>query len=387
MLTENDLIDLFHKYRTHTITESEFRKLQEWINSSEENQQFFLNYIKLYKGELRAEAGFRTDSAKAWKAIQRKRKHYHLRRRIYIFAAAACFLAAMIGSAVYLNSYTKVPIDTQPTTFTEQFPELPKNKAMLILNSGKQIVLEKDSALTILDNGTPVAYGTNNSLDYQQTSSQIPAPQYNIITVPMGSTFALTLSDGTRVMLNSASSLRYPVTFKGERKVELNGEAYLEVAHNGETFTVQAGNKEIKVLGTRFNVSAYKEKEMVTTLVEGKVEIKSGTNRKVLLPGEQATVTQETGGISVAKVDTDLYTSWVSGQYDFTNTPLHTILTQLELWYGVKMVYRDAGVKGICFDGTLFRNKSLGFSLEIIQQVSDVQFTKEDDKIIVTLRN
>lgn len=383
MLIENDLLNLCRKYRTHTITEFEFSKLREWVNSSEENQQFFSNYIKLYKTKLRAVASLQANPSTAWQSIQRKRKRYRLRRKIYIFAAAACFFTAIIGSVLYLNSL-EATIDTQPITFTEQFPELSSNKAMLTLSSGKQIILDNDSALVISDNGVDIANGMNNSLEYQKVSSQTSAPQYNIITVPMGSTFSLTLSDGTRVTLNSASSLRYPLSFAGERKVELNGEAYLDVAHNGETFTVQAGNKEIKVLGTRFNVSAYQEKEMVTTLVEGKVEIKSGAHRKVLLPGEQATVTQETGSISVAKVDTDLYTSWVSGQYDFTNTPLHTILSQLELWYNVKMVYKDAGAKEIRFDGTIFRNKSLGFSLEIIQQISDVQFTKENNVIVVT---
>ena len=263
---------------------------------------------------------------------------------------------------------------------------MPKNKVTLTLSSGQQIVLDKDSVQAISDNGLAVANGTNTSLNYKDVFSDASVPQYNTVTVPEGSTFTLTLSDGTQVTLNSSSVFRYPVAFRGDRCVELIGEAFFDVTHNGTSFMVKVDNKEVKVLGTRFNVSGYSEKDMVTTLVEGKVEVKSGDRSKLLQPGEQATVDENKGNISVAKVDTELYTSWITGKYDFTQTPLSTILSQLSLWYGVKVVYKDPHVKDFHFDGTVFRNKPLGFSLEIIQQVSDVQFDRQDGVVFVSLQ-
>ena len=386
MLSETELIDLCRRYTIHELTEAEFQKLQAWVNSSEENHRFFSNYVKLYKADLRVEASQKADPDSGWLAIERKRKSYRLRHRFYIVAAVACLLGVIVGSAVYLNSYNGVPAIIEPVTLTEAFPDMPKNKVTLTLSSGQQIVLDKDSVQAISDNGLAVANGTNTSLDYQNVASDASVPKYNTVTVPEGSTFTLTLSDGTQVTLNSSSVFRYPVAFRGDRCVELIGEAFFDVTHNGTSFMVKVDDKEVKVLGTRFNVSGYSEKDMVTTLVEGKVEVKSGSRSKLLQPGEQATVDENKGSISVAKVDTELYTSWITGRYDFTQTPLSTILSQLSLWYGVKVVYKDAQVKDFHFDGTVFRNKPLGFSLEIIQQVSDVQFDRQDGVVFVSLQ-
>jgi len=95
-------------------------------------------------------------------------------------------------------------------------------------------------------------------------------------------------------------------------------------------------------------------------------------------------VNQEDNAITIEEVNTDIYTSWVTGKYEFTQVPLHNILSQFELWYGVKVVYKDKDVRGICFDGAVFRNKPLGFSLEIIQQISNVRFAKENGIITVS---
>lgn len=383
MLTENELLDLCNKYRTHRLTEAEYRKLQEWINESEENHRFFANYVKLYKAELRAETYSAAHASKAWIAIDRKRTKRHLRLNIYRSFAAACLLALAIGLSVYFHSKESIRLPEPTATLAETFPDVPLNKVTLTLSSGQQVVLDKDSVLAISDKGNVVAQGTNISLNYAAASSPTATQQYNTISVPQGSVFSLTLSDGTQVTLNSSTTFRYPVAFSGDRKVELDGEAFFDVAHTGTPFIVEANGKEVNVLGTRFNLSAYRRHDLVTTLVEGKVEVKSGSIRKQLSPGQQATINDRTEQISVKEVDTDLYVSWVAGKYEFSQTPLETILSQLELWYGMKIEYRDERLRQIHFDGTVFRNKPLGFSLEIIQQVSNVQFAKKGQSIIV----
>lgn len=385
MLSEDKLIELCHKYRMHTLTEVEFRKLQAWIDESEENHLFFSNYVKLYKAEARSEAGKLANASAAWAAIQRKRKQIYLRHRIYFISAAACFCSVLLGTAIYLGWWGTPQLPQTPdAALTELFPVLPQNKVTLTLSSGQQIVLDKDSMQTISDKGTVVASGTNQVLDYQNVPAQSMVAQYNTVAVPGGSTFSLTLSDGTKVTLNSSTTLRYPVTFNGNRSVELSGEAYFDVTHTGSPFVVKVDGREIEVLGTRFNISAYRSRNLVATLVEGKVAVKNGTMHRQLSPGQQATLNVNDNTLSVEEVDTDLYTSWTTGKYDFSDTPLRTILTQFELWYGVRITYKDERVKNLRFDGTVFRQKPLGFSLEIIQQVSDVRFTRSGETIVVS---
>lgn len=384
MLSENELVDLCHKYQTHKLTESEFQLLQSWVNESEENLRFFSNYVKLYKSEKRIEANQHADAAKGWTIIERKLKQHRLRRKLYYTAVAACFLSFLLGTAVYLYTYQDPSLPVEEPSLAELFPNLPQNKVTLTLSSGQQIVLDEEQAKEIADNGKVVAQGSNNSLSYQPDNTPASSIQYNTITVPEGSTFSLTLSDGTQVTLNSTTTFRYPVSMQDKRIVELNGEAYFDVTHTGKPFTVKADGKEIKVLGTQFNVSAYHSRNMITTLVKGKVEVKNGIASKLLAPGQQATISPEDNAITVEEVNTAIYTSWVTGIYEFSRTPLHNILSQFELWYGVKVIYKDEDARNICFDGAVFRNKPLGFSLEIIQQVSNVRFSKENGTIIVS---
>lgn len=384
MLSENELVDLCHKYQTHKLAESEFQLLQSWVNESEENLRFFSNYVKLYKSEKRIEANQHADAAKGWTIIERKLKQHRLRRKLYYTVVAACFLSFLLGTAVYLYTYQDSSLPVEEPSLAELFPNLPQNKVTLTLSSGQQIVLDEEQAKEIADNGKVIAQGSNNSLSYQPDNTLASSIQYNTITVPEGSTFSLTLSDGTQVTLNSTTTFRYPVSMQDKRIVELNGEAYFDVTHTGKPFTVKADGKEIKVLGTQFNVSAYHSQNMITTLVKGKVEVKNGIARKLLAPGQQATISPEDNAITVEEVNTAIYTSWVTGIYEFSRTPLHNILSQFELWYGVKVVYKDEDARNICFDGAVFRNKPLGFSLEIIQQVSNVRFSKENGTIIVS---
>lgn len=384
MLTENELLDLCVRYREHRLTESEYQKLQSWINECDENHRLFANYVHLYKAELRAEASAAAHPSKAWIAILQKKGRRRLRLVVYRTMAVACLLTFVIALSFYFRADEPVRLPDAPATLAETFPDIPQNKVTLTLSSGQQVILDKDSMQHVSDKGTVVAQGTNTSLNYSTASSQTALSQYNTLSVPKGSVFSLILSDGTKVTLNSSTNFRYPIVFQGDRLVELDGEAFFDVTHTGSPFIVKSGRKEVNVLGTRFNLSAYQQQDFVTTLVEGKVEVKSGALCKQLLPGQQATVNNQTNQIAVREVDTELYVSWVTGTYEFSRTPLETILSQLELWYGMKIEYKDEELRNIRFDGTVFRNKPLGFSLEIIQEVSSVEFTKENKNIIVS---
>lgn len=388
MLSENEITDLCNKYRTGELTGDEHRKLKEWIQASEENREFFSNYVKLYKIGLRLKASREASASEAWTNIERRCRRRKLHRKTYWNVAAACMLAVVMAASYIFYPTAELPVQNEKTgNLADIFPNLPQNKVVLTLSSGQQVVLDKDSLQFISDRGGVVASGTNSTLSYQASASpQADTLVYNRISVPDGSVFSLILADGTKVVLNSSTTFRYPVNFRGERMVEVSGEAYFDVTPSDVPFIVKTTGREIRVLGTQFNVSAYEKRDMITTLVTGKVEIRSGSQHKRLSPGQQAIIPGESDDIAVEEVDTDIYTSWMTGRYDFQGTPLKTILSQFELWYSVKIEYKDTCIRDICFDGTVFRDRPLGFSLEIIQEVSDVEFTKHDRTIVVGLK-
>ena len=122
---------------------------------------------------------------------------------------------------------------------------------------------------------------------------------------------------------------------------------------------------------------------MTATLVRGKVQVANATSKRILAPGQQAVVASSNSNISVRKVDTDIYTSWITGVFDFNDSPLQNIMDQLSEWYNIEVVYEPESLRNLHFTGSLYRDKSLDYSLDIVQYVSDVRFRKEGGKLIV----
>lgn len=201
----------------------------------------------------------------------------------------------------------------------------------------------------------------------------------NEVICPAGQIAEVVLSDGTHVWLNAETSLRYPAKFKkGERNVKLEGEAFFEVESNpNQPFIVDSRNMQVKVTGTRFNLSAYPESRMIeTTLVEGKVELFTQYNQKILdlNPGEKATYDLAQNEVLLAKVDTRFYSSWIDGKMRFNNEKLESIMTRLERWYNVEFVFRNEEIKDYRFSGTILKHKPLYQVMEIIKISSPIEF-------------
>jgi ferric-dicitrate binding protein FerR (iron transport regulator) len=191
--------------------------------------------------------------------------------------------------------------------------------------------------------------------------------EYATLVTPMGRQQQITLSDGTKVWLNAGSSLRFPTRFSGsQRKVEITGEVYFEVAHNAtRPFMVSAGKEEIKVLGTHFNVNAYADEQMVkTTLLEGSVKI---NNKAILQPGEQY------GNGIVSKVDADVSVAWIFGYFQFEHADIKTVMRQLSRWYDVEVRY-EGRITSEIFGGEIQRNLKLSEALELLS-VTGIHYT------------
>ena len=212
--------------------------------------------------------------------------------------------------------------------------------------------------------------------------------EYNTLKTERGGEWNVVLEDGTKVYLNSSSTLKYPTSFTGDsRQVVLEGEAYFEVTHDPDKpFIVKTSDMNIVVRGTSFNVNAYSDyKTTRTTLVNGKIEVECSGNTHIVLPGQQIVFEKETKSIKIEDVDTELYASWKKGFYKFNDTRLEDILTTLSLWYDVDVIYADESVKELRFtsSGKIIRYDSLTSLLKKFEYTNNVIFDLNGKNLIV----
>jgi len=221
---------------------------------------------------------------------------------------------------------------------------------------------------------------------WSYTKFNAPAPEYASITAPNGQISNVTLFDGTNIWLNAGSTLKYQQNFNTDkREVFLEGEAYFDVTKNKERpFVVNAGNAQIKVLGTVFNVKAYlNEPKVETVLVEGKVEFSAQGKSVLLNPGEHILYSENTNRITKTEVNTEDYTAWKGGKIYFNNETLQELTVQLERWYEVKFQFTEEHIKKYRFTGVINTDKTLDYTLKIIAAINKVDFELNNEQIKV----
>jgi len=317
-----------------------------------------------------------------WKLVRQKIDKPVYKFQYWKYAIAAA-VAIILISLPFVIQESKTKILPAITKIEE--PVVPgEDKAILTLDDGNQIVLEKGkeySNININSNGENIVY------QKAKTSKKEPLV-YNYLTIPRGGQFFVELSDGTKVWLNSESRLKYPVTFRKNetRQVELvYGEAYFEASHHthhdGTKFTVITKNQKVEVLGTEFNVKAYSDdKNIYTTLITGKVNVSNGsTLSKNIIPGEQSIINIENQSLQITKVDTALETAWKKGLFIFNKQSLENMMKVLSRWYNIEVVYNNNEKKNLKFSGILKRSDTINELLNTIEKTGDVKFkiTKE----------
>ncbi len=265
--------------------------------------------------------------------------------------------------------------------------------AILILDNGKNVNLESDSVAFIQD-GEYSIENTKGALSYNTEVLTEVKPVTNTLRIPKGGEYQIVLSDGTQVWLNSGSELQYTVPFIGNtRRVTLKGEAYFKVAHNKEKpFIVSTDNNSIQVLGTEFNVSAYKDdNQLITTLVNGKIQVDHHAKDHQLKtyylePNQQTILDKETAQIQKKQVDVTLYTAWKEGRLKFKNEPLESFLKKLSRWYNVDIVLEDESLKQMTFTGDLPRYNNMADILSILEAEMSLQIQVKNNKTIYVSR-
>lgn len=373
---------LIARYLSKESTEEELTELTEWRKESAEHELLFHQICAEENIKRNTQKRNSFDVGNGWEGVQKKIQQHRFRYRILTICkyAAILILPLVIATiAIYQNSDSNKPV----AHFTEQI--LPgSNKATLTLNNGKTIDLKSTSETELKENDGTTIQVDSTTLNYQLAQNSTTTKDiYNKVDIPRGGEYKLTLSDGTKVYLNSMSSLRFPVQFTQDtRLVELQGEAYFEVSKTGQHFIVKTNDMEIEVLGTTFNISAYAEEEYQATLVNGSVRIRTadGTNR-ILKPSEQACVTPGSNEINVRVVDTAFYTSWINGKINFKDQRLEDIMKSLSRWYDMEVIYTDEKAKDVRFGCNINRYSEITPFVNLLEKTGKVSIDVEGKTI------
>ncbi len=314
-----------------------------------------------------------------------------------IAAAASIVIALSALSYLWFANHKQSRVDefTKTIAQSQDIKAPDATKARITLADGSTLYLDSlDKGESASQQGAEIVKLEKGELQYKGTGTAKEVT-FNTLVNPRGSDVVIiTLADGTRIWLNAESSITYPTSFiKGERKIELTGEAYLEVARNEKMpFIVNVRNKaEVKVLGTEFNIKAYDdEPEIKTTLVRGEVQVaRIARNDSVkvlqyyrLKPGEQASLNKE-GILSVGQVDIKEHIVWKNNMFCFNDTDLESIMKNLSRWYDVDVSYENPGLKSLTFGALISRRSNISAILNLMIMTGTVNFEISNGRIVV----
>lgn len=316
----------------------------------------------------------------------------HRRLRILGWTVAATVLLALVTSVAFYQSHSGGTVVAEKSDkFAAKILGTKVKEPILTLGNGTYLPLDKVAdGVVSRQGGYPVVKMGRDQVSYQKMQRTLGSESVlvsNTLTIPRGRNYQLTLSDGSKVWLNSESSITYPANFPAyEREVVLNGEAYFEVAKDrSRPFSVKSGTQTVRVLGTHFNVKAYAgDKTMVTTLLQGSVKVIKDASEVFLKPGQAAISSnnEAEGTIKVANVDPTLAVGWKEGYFIFNNEHLDDIMKKLARWYDVEIIITD-NVGQKTFWGTYSKSKSLNELLNSLEQTGDVHFEVSGRRIMV----
>ena len=375
------------KYLSKEANIDEIEELDRWL-IKKGNMTIFNSYVQTdyFTSIFMTKYDLQIAKSKIHKRIRLIEKRNKLERYKKIAFAASIIL--LVGISLFNQFYFNETIIIRDPIV------IGTDKAVLTLENGDQVILEKGQKFqnkTVNSDGKELSYSIKNRSSSNFKNEKIAS---NFLTIPRGGQFSLNLEDGTKILLNSDSKIKYPVKFiKGKkRQVELlYGEAFFDVSssknYNGSEFIVSTKTQKINVLGTKFNVKSYGGDDVITTtLVEGKVKVENGENQILLFPNQQSKVDSNSAIIDVSDVDVAQQISWTKGLFSFNDTSLEDIMHTLSRWYDLEFIFKSANQKKFIFSGILERTKSIEDILFIIEKTSssnEINFEINNQTIII----
>lgn len=355
----------------------------EWLEESERNRQRYEEEIAQLANEIHIGKELNTEIL--WKKIDEKvndKRKKRFRLHVLKFVAAIVFPILVVVGYLF-GRYVEEDKIPKMTYFISPGSKM----ATLTLSTGEQINLKE--TLTSLEeiDGTQIGLQTGGKIVYVQQDQQQNEAIFNIIDVPVKGEYCITLVDGTRVWLASASKLKFPVNFVGDkREVYLEGEAFFEVSPNKEKpFIVICSNFSVKALGTSFNVMSYPDERCAqATLNTGKVEVAVKAWKQILNPGQQAVI--QCDSVFIRDVNLIPYTSWMNDRFYFLNEELQVIMRKIARWYGAEIVYTSSEIKKYHFTGNIPKYSEIDKVFELLGLTTNVKFQIQGDTIMISDR-
>ena len=373
-MESNKIEKIIVKYLSNQATFAELDALDSWMKNPE-NEKLFQSFIRTNYAIDYNLKKFNAANIKLMlsQEIAKEKKVFRLKkiRQRILYGAAASLVIGLLATGFFLNSNKFTPPGVESSVVVNTPIEVGTDKATLTLEDGTVVTLQKGNnyqTKTTQSNGEEIVYKAGNRMASKTA--------YNYLTIPRGGQFHLVLSDGTKVWLNSETQLKYPVAFTDgvTRQIELvYGEAYFEVSpstkHKGAKFKVLNQSQEVEVLGTHFNIKAYKdETNVLTTLVEGKVAVSSQGKKQILNPSEQANLNLQNKTIAVTEVDAYNEISWKDGVFSFRKKPLGEIMKVLSRWYDIEVQFENQDSKNARFNGVLGKEQKIEDILKRIKK-------------------
>lgn len=393
--TNPHILNLISNYISKEISEKEFYELKQWLLEDSKNEQFFIDYLKIYKKSRRIQFVKILDKDVAWNSIVSKLENPLLQKQPLKKATSTSKYIKLIPS---ISKYAAIAIVFLTIGYFYKSGNFPNSKGIVIppesitlqLENGKIQIINEDGSSQLIDEEGKIIGNQNGSQLVYTNETKKGTLTYNTLTIPYGKRFEIQLSDGTKVHLNAGSSLKYPVKFINgvKREVFLNGEAFFSVAKDAKhPFIVNATDLNVEVFGTEFNVSAYPEDiDTDVVLVEGSVgmyknneTIKEGT---MLVPGTKGSLNKENLNISTEKVNTLIYTSWRQGGLFFRNMPFKNIAKKLERQYNMKVIITNKLLENETFNAN-FNEEPIENILSYFNDSYSIRYTIKNNTVYI----
>lgn len=369
------------------ISDEEHDVLEKWLAEDENHRALYASFQTEDFFEIRALLHESVDWQGDCRQFLLRRKRNRRRTLVVRFSRYAAVLLLLLGVGMYW--FVQNRQSNVGGVVEEELASI-RHKALLTLDGGEKILLTDLDINTLQSQRGASIEIKDNRVSYSGETAVRENIPCNSLETPRGGMYTLTLADGTHVWLNAESRLRYPVKFTGKRRtVYLSGEAYFDVQPDAEhPFTIISGETEITVLGTSFNLRAYPEEDVITTLESGEVQMSEqvGGQSVRLSPGEQGIFSEADGKMRKQTVNPYLYTAWKSGRIVFRDMRLEDLFTNLARWYDLEVFYLQPAVKDICFTGDIDRMESFHEILHIIEQNRRVHFSVKNRTVTIALR-
>lgn len=388
METWNEIDEWADRYVRGDLSGEDRVALIKWLEASPEHARQFR---KILQTELRVSA------AGKWRRLDRTQERVweritpalvNRKERLYLWGMRIAAIIILLIGVFFAWQIRQAPTEKfMPVAEVVQV-ESGSPKAILVMNAGKPIELKEGETRQVADVfGVRVIQDSTGGLRFEDRGEAEEEIGESSVVVPEKGEYFVILSDGTKVWINSGSELEFPNRFGGDiREVKLKGEAYFEVASDPQKpFYVLAGETKIRVLGTAFNVSAYREdRQTEVALLRGKVSFDVEDKAYVLAPGEIATWDRESGKTIVRKGDVAAIVDWKAGRFNFEDMPLEELTVKLSRWYGVTFVFSDEAVKKLRFSGAMTKYRTLDYVLDMISKTTDVTFGLKENRVTVS---